>query len=101
MMTGDQYKSSLKDGRATYFEGRRIDDLPGHPILGVCVENVARGYDRLYQPGASAVSPLMQIPRSADDLRRHVPLLHEAGLRITQCITESRASHDGRARAKG
>src|SRR4030095_1813439 len=80
MMTGGQYKDSLKDGRATYFEGRRVDDLPGHPILGVCVENVARGYDRLYRPGAGAVSPLMQIPTSADDLRGHVPLLHEAGL---------------------
>src|SRR5262249_61921359 len=80
MMTGGQYKDSLKDGRATYFEGRRVDDLPGHAILGVCVENVARGYDRLYRPGADAVSPLMQIPRSADDLRHHIPLLHEAGL---------------------
>jgi 4-hydroxybutyryl-CoA dehydratase/vinylacetyl-CoA-Delta-isomerase len=40
MMTGGQYKDSLKDGRATYFEGQRVDDLPGHPILGVCVENV-------------------------------------------------------------
>ena len=80
MMTGNQYKDSLKDGRATYFEGQRVDDLPGHPILGVCVENVARGYDSLYRPGADAVSPLMQIPRSAEDLRRHIPLLHEAGL---------------------
>ena len=80
MMTGSQYKDSLKDGRATYFEGQRVDDLPGHPILGVCVENVACGYDRLYRPGAGAVSPLMQIPRSADDLRRHIPLLHESGM---------------------
>ena len=50
MMTGSQYKDSLEDGRATYFEGKRVDDLSGHPILGVCVENVAQGYDRLYSP---------------------------------------------------
>ena len=34
MLTGEQYKDSLNDGRATYFEGRRVEDLPGHPILG-------------------------------------------------------------------
>ena len=38
MMTGEQYKTSLNDGRATFFEGRRVDDLPGHPVLGQCVE---------------------------------------------------------------
>ncbi len=46
MMTGEQYKTSLNDGRATYFEGRRVDDLPGHPILGQCVDVVADNYDR-------------------------------------------------------
>ena len=30
MMTGDEYRESLNDGRETYFEGKRIDDLPGH-----------------------------------------------------------------------
>ena len=27
MMTGDQYRESLHDGRATYFEGKKIEDL--------------------------------------------------------------------------
>ena len=34
MLTGAQYKESLDDGRKTYFEGERIDDLVGHPLLG-------------------------------------------------------------------
>ena len=50
MMTGAQYKTSLDDGRATYFEGRRVDDLPGHPLLGQCVDLVADDYDALYAP---------------------------------------------------
>ena len=50
MMTGEQYKTSLNDGRATYFEGRKVDDLPGHPILGQCVDVVADNYDRAYRP---------------------------------------------------
>ena len=32
MMTGEEYKASLFDGRATFFEGKRVDDLPAHPL---------------------------------------------------------------------
>ena len=47
MMTGEQYKASLDDGRATYFEGQRVQDLPGHPLLGSAADRVADGYDWL------------------------------------------------------
>ncbi len=80
MMTGGEYRQSLDDGRATYFEGQRVDDLPKHPILGQCVERVAEGYDWLYSPEPGAVSPLMTIPRSAEELRDRIPLLHHAGM---------------------
>jgi hypothetical protein len=32
MTTGEDYKQSLFDGRATYFEGERNEDLPGLAI---------------------------------------------------------------------
>lgn len=80
MMTGDQYKASLDDGRATYFEGERVDDLCRHPVLGESVDFVAATYDRWYAPGPEARSPLMSIPRSAADLRDRIPLLHEADI---------------------
>jgi 4-hydroxybutyryl-CoA dehydratase/vinylacetyl-CoA-Delta-isomerase len=80
MMTGDQYKASLDDGRATYFEGKRVDDLPGHPILGQTVEVVARGYDRFYSPEPDAISPYMTVPHSAEELRERVELHHESDL---------------------
>ncbi len=76
MMTGDQYKASLDDGRHVYFEGSRIDDLPGHPILGVKVDSSAQGYDRFYKPEDGAVGDFMVVPRSAQDLRAQVEL-HE------------------------
>ena len=79
MMTGEQYRASLDDGRATYFEGERVDDLLGHPILGPAANVVAAAYDRFYEPGA-ARNPMMEIPRSAQDLRDHIPLLHQADL---------------------
>ncbi len=80
MLTGAQYKESLDDGRLTYFEGERIDDLVGHPILGQVAETTAAGYDRFYDPDPGATSPLMSVPESADDLREMIPLLHEAGM---------------------
>ncbi|MGH3745195.1 MAG: 4-hydroxyphenylacetate 3-hydroxylase N-terminal domain-containing protein [Mycobacteriales bacterium] len=80
MLTGEQYKDSLDDGRATYFEGERVPNIVGHAILGRSVDVVAAGYDRLYSPEPDAVSPLMKIPQSAEDLRDHIPLLHQAGM---------------------
>jgi 4-hydroxybutyryl-CoA dehydratase/vinylacetyl-CoA-Delta-isomerase len=80
MLTGTQYKESLKDGRATYFEGERVEDLIHHPVLGQSVDLVAAGYDRWYAPGADARSPIMAIPRSAQELRDRIPLLHETDI---------------------
>ena len=69
MLTGSQYKKSLYDGRAIFFEGERIDDIPRHPILGQSVDQIARGYDRWYSPEPGALNPLMSIPHSAEELR--------------------------------
>jgi 4-hydroxybutyryl-CoA dehydratase/vinylacetyl-CoA-Delta-isomerase len=80
VLTGDQYRDSLRDGRATYFEGERIDDLPSHPLLGQTVDTTAAGYDAHYDPAPDATSPLLAVPRSADDLRELIPMLHEAGM---------------------
>jgi 4-hydroxybutyryl-CoA dehydratase/vinylacetyl-CoA-Delta-isomerase len=80
MMTGEQYRATLDDGRASYFEGERIDDLVAHPILGAAVDNVADCYDEFYEPGDDARSPLMDIPKSAAALKAHIPILHRADL---------------------
>ncbi len=77
MMTGDEYRASLEDGRETYFEGERILDLPGHPILGQTVDSAAAGYDRFYDPTPGAVPAFMAVPASAGQLREQVEL-HES-----------------------
>lgn len=80
MLTGQEYKKSLDDGRLTYFEGQRIDELADHPILGITVDATATGYDHFYDPTPGATSPLLQVPGSADELRAMIPVLHHAGL---------------------
>lgn len=80
MMTGAEYRATLDDGRATYFEGERVDDVAGHPILGKAVDVAAACYDRFHSPEPGARSPLMSVPRSADELKAMIPLLHQADL---------------------
>src|SRR5215831_3150468 len=80
MMTGEDYKASLRDGRAVYFDGERVDDLAVHHTLGDCVRRTADDYDFCYRPGEDAVSPLSRIPRSAQDLRDTLPLQHAVGM---------------------
>ncbi len=79
-MTGEQYRESLRDGRLTYFEGERVDDITAHPILAQPIAPTAAAYDRFHDPAPGSTSPLLAVPRSADDLRALVPLLHEAGM---------------------
>jgi 4-hydroxybutyryl-CoA dehydratase/vinylacetyl-CoA-Delta-isomerase len=77
MMTGDQYRASLDDGRETFFEGEQVLDLPNHPILGMTVDSAANGYDRFYDPAPDAVGAFMAVPGSSQELREQVEL-HES-----------------------
>jgi 4-hydroxybutyryl-CoA dehydratase/vinylacetyl-CoA-Delta-isomerase len=43
MMVGEEYQASLFDGRATYFEGERVEDLRCHPLLGDAVGHASAG----------------------------------------------------------
>jgi len=76
MMTGDQYRKSLNDGRETYFEGKQVTNLAEHPILGITVDSAAAGYDRFYKKEKDAVGDFMKVPGSAVELREQVEL-HE------------------------
>lgn len=80
MLTGTQYKESLSDGRATYFEGERIEDLPGHPLLGHAVSRVAAGYDWLAERAVDGRSPLSRVPGNPEELREMVDLVHASGM---------------------
>ena len=33
MLTGQEYKASLDDGRAIYFEGKRVESVVTHPFI--------------------------------------------------------------------
>lgn len=70
MKTGAEYIASLADGRATYFEGERVEDIAAHKILGQSVALIAGGYDRLYLEGSESISDVMSVPKSAEELKQ-------------------------------
>ncbi|HTH07803.1 MAG TPA: 4-hydroxyphenylacetate 3-hydroxylase N-terminal domain-containing protein [Ilumatobacteraceae bacterium] len=80
MLTGTEYFDTLDDGRATFFEGERVDDLPGHRILGPAVHRVAEGYDWLAEHAVDGRSPLAGVPTSPEELRAKVDVVHHAGM---------------------
>ena len=80
MMTGEQYKNSLRDGRRIYQDGKLVADLDTDSLLAPALDSVAAGYDEYYRPDADAVNPLVEAPRSVEELRERVPILTEMDL---------------------
>ena len=80
MRTGIEYRQSLRDGRETFFEGRQVEDMEAVPALAVAVDQVADGYDKFYSAAPGARNPLMEAPRSPDEMRERIPMLHEVDL---------------------
>ena len=82
MLTGEEYLSSLDDGRVTWFEGRRIDDVLAEPAFAVPARSIAAGYDRWYSAEPGATNPLVVAPRSADELRERAEVIGEMDLAL-------------------
>jgi 4-hydroxybutyryl-CoA dehydratase/vinylacetyl-CoA-Delta-isomerase len=80
MMTGEEYRQSLLDGRKCYIDGERIGDLGKHPLLATAVDSVASTYDRFYDPAPDAYHPMYTIPRSRDDLDRRMEALGKSDI---------------------
>src|SRR5271156_6470469 len=78
LRTAEQYKDSLRDGRAVFFRGEKVADVTTHPVIGIAVEHAAIDYMLAEDPryrdlavvsdGSDLYSRYYQVPRSADDL---------------------------------
>src|SRR4029077_8699925 len=82
----DDYKAALRDGRAVYLDGERVDDVTKHPAFAAPVARIAATYDLARSVGAREATTFVDpatgdrhsnmwlVPRSADDLaaRRRV-----------------------------
>jgi len=78
LRTAEQYRNSLRDGRAVFFRGQKVADVTTHPVIGIAVEHAAIDYMMADDPryrdlavvidGGDLYSRYYQVPRSADDL---------------------------------
>lgn len=80
MLTGNEYRASLRDGRSIYIDGHVVEDASREDVLSGAVSWVADGYDRHYSPLDGAENRLMTAPGSRDELRERVQQLREADI---------------------
>ena len=88
LRTAEQYKSSLRDGRAVFFRGERVADVTAHPVIGIAVEHAALDYRMAHDPkyrelavvkeGADEYSRYYHVPQNGDDLLKRSRLIAAA-----------------------
>jgi 4-hydroxybutyryl-CoA dehydratase/vinylacetyl-CoA-Delta-isomerase len=90
LKTPQQYIESLRDGRVTYWDGERIDDITTHPRFQVPIAMTAKDYNyddpeyrnlRRYQTeDGSLAHRIYQIPRSEKDLADRVEMMGHSAI---------------------
>ncbi len=89
LMSPEQFKASLNDGRVLYYKGEKIDDVANHPELSVCVESMAVDYHMAHDPKyadlavvydqklGENISRYFHVPEDANDLLKMLDLIIE------------------------
>ena len=90
LKTPAQYVESLRDGRVTYWDGERIDDITRHPRFRVPIASTAKDYEygdpelgelrRYRTEDGGEAHRIFQIPRSEGDLLKRVELLSHTSI---------------------
>jgi 4-hydroxybutyryl-CoA dehydratase / vinylacetyl-CoA-Delta-isomerase len=90
LKTPAEYVESLRDGRVTYMNGERIDDITTHPSFQVPIAVAAQDYDRSDPARAKVISyrtekgtdahRVFQIPQSEEDLNARVEMMHDMSI---------------------
>jgi len=79
MRGGAAYVAGLRDGRAIFLDGKRVDDVTTHPAFAESVRRIAERYDAardadvttcLDPASGRRIGAMWLIPRSAEDLGR-------------------------------
>jgi 4-hydroxyphenylacetate 3-monooxygenase len=69
MRRGADYLAALRDGRAIFLDGKRVEDVTTHPAFAESIRRIAERYDAAGDdPTRSA--DMWLIPRTAEDLGR-------------------------------
>jgi 4-hydroxybutyryl-CoA dehydratase/vinylacetyl-CoA-Delta-isomerase len=90
LKTPAEYVESLRDGRVTYWDGERIDDITTHPKFKTPIAVACGDYDYANPARRDVIAydtedggrahRVFQIPRSEDDLSKRVELMHDMSI---------------------
>ncbi len=90
LMSPEQFKNSLNDGRIVYYKGEKIENVATHPELSVCVESMAVDYHMAHDPKykdlalvydeklGEDISRYFYVPQNGEDLVKMLDLIIEA-----------------------
>lgn len=90
LMTADQYRESLNDGRIVYYKGKKVDNVVAHPDIRACVDTVAVDYEMAHDPKykdlalvydeelKEYISRYNHVPKNGEDLLKHLELIIKA-----------------------
>jgi 4-hydroxybutyryl-CoA dehydratase/vinylacetyl-CoA-Delta-isomerase len=70
VLTGEDYRRSLDDSRAVFYDGERVQ-VTEHPIFQRAIQTVVDTYDRYYDPAPGAISAYLKTPASIEEMREH------------------------------
>lgn len=91
LKTPGQYVQSLRDGRTTFWDGERIDDITAHPRFRIPIKMVAEDYCYDAPSGIGSLRAyhtetgdqahrIFQIPRSGNDLAVRVEMMNHCSV---------------------
>lgn len=90
LRTAAQFKAGLRDGRAVYFKGKKVEDVTTHEDLGIAVEHVALDFHLAEDPEQGALfawddpqsgqrcSRYFKTPVSAEDLLKRREMIERS-----------------------
>ena len=70
LITAEQYKASLNDGRQVYYKGEKVKNVATHPDLSVCVNVMAIDYEMAENPETRDLA-VMKDPNTGEEISRY------------------------------
>ncbi|MBW1668078.1 MAG: 4-hydroxybutyryl-CoA dehydratase [Deltaproteobacteria bacterium] len=96
LITAEEYKASLNDGREVYYKGERIENVATHPDLSVPVNVMAIDYEMAEDPQDRKLA-VMEDPETGEPISRYYykPQNAEDLLNVHELIVRSSTLADG------
>ena len=70
LISPEQYRESLNDGRIVYYKGEKVENVATHPNLSVCVDLMAIDFEMCEDPKYRDVA-VMTDPETGNEISRY------------------------------